>query len=97
MTQDMLRGFLDTEGRVSQFPARRKKQLAVLQYLAGKFAPGRVYTEQEVNEVLLAWHTFRDPATLRRELYDFHFLNRTPDGRTYELADPQPTLEELGL
>lgn len=97
MTQDMLRGFLDAEGRVTQFPARRKKQLAVLQYLAGKFAPGRVYTEQEVNEVLLAWHTFRDPATLRRELYDFHFLNRTPDGRTYELADPQPTLEELGL
>ena len=97
MTQDMLRGFLDAEGRVTQFPARRKKQLAVLQYLAGKFAPGRVYTEQEVNEVLLAWHTFRDPATLRRELYDFHFLNRTPDGRTYELAEPQPTPEELGL
>ena len=97
MIQDMLRGFLDAEGRVTQFPARRKKQLAVLQYLAGKFAPGRVYTEREVNEVLLAWHTFRDPATLRRELYDFHFLNRTPDGRTYELADPQPTPELLGL
>lgn len=97
MTQDMLRGFLDAEGRVTQFPARRKKQLAVLQYLAGKFAPSIIYTEREVNEVLLAWHTFRDPATLRRELYDFHFLNRTPDGRTYELADPQPTLEELGL
>lgn len=97
MIQDMLRGFLDAEGQVTQFPARRKKQLAVLQYLAGKFAPGRVYTEREVNEVLLAWHTFRNPATLRRELYDFHFLNRTPDGRTYELADPQPTPEELGL
>ncbi|MGN0971540.1 MAG: DUF2087 domain-containing protein, partial [Aristaeellaceae bacterium] len=64
MTQDMLRGFLDAEGRVTQFPARRKKQLAVLQYLAGKFAPGRVYTEREVNEVLLGWHTFGDPATL---------------------------------
>ena len=97
MTQDMLRGFLDGEGRVTQFPARRKKQLAVLRYLAGKFTPGRVYTEQEVNEVLLNWHTFRDPATLRRELYDFHFLNRTPDGRAYELADPQPTPEQLGL
>ena len=96
MTQDTLRGFLDGEGRVTQFPARRKKRLAALQYLAGKFAPGRVYTEREVNEVLLFWHTFRDPATLRRELYDFHFLNRTPDGRAYALADPQPTPEELG-
>ena len=97
MTQDTLRGFLDGEGRVTQFPARRKKRLAALQYLAGKFAPGRVYTDREVNEVLLFWHTFRDPATLRRELYDFHFLNRTPDGRAYALADPQPTPEELGL
>lgn len=97
MTQDMLRGFLDGEGRVTQFPARRKKQLAALQYLAEKFTSGRVYTEREVNEVLLNWHTFRDPATLRRELYVFHFLNRTPDGRAYELADPQPTPEELGL
>ena len=97
MIQDMLRGFLDAEGRVTQFPARRKKQLAVLQYLAGKFEPGRVYTEREVNEVLLGWHTFGDPATLRRELYDFHFLNRTPDGRAYALADSQPTPEELGL
>ena len=97
MTQDMLRGFLDAEGRVTQFPARRKKQLAVLQYLAGKFAPGIIYTEREVNEVLLGWHTFGDPATLRRELYDDHFLNRTPDGRAYELADPQPTPEQLGL
>ena len=97
MTQDTLRGFLDGEGRVTQFSARRKKRLAALRYLAGKFAPGRVYTEREVNEVLLFWHTFRDPATLRRELYDFHFLNRTPDGRAYALADPQPTPEELGL
>ena len=97
MTQDTLRGFLDGEGRVTQFPARRKKRLAALRYLAGKFAPGRVYTKREVNEVLLFWHTFRDPATLRRELYDFHFLNRTPDGRAYTLADPQPTPEELGL
>ncbi|MGN0746842.1 MAG: DUF2087 domain-containing protein [Aristaeellaceae bacterium] len=97
MTQDMLRSFLDAEGRVTQFPTRRKKQLAVLQYLAGKLTPGRVYTEREINEALLSWHTFRDPATLRRELYDYHFLNRTPDGRAYELAAPQPTLEELGL
>ena len=97
MTQDMLRGFSGRGGPGDAVSARLKKQLAVLQYLAGKFAPGRVYTEREVNEVLLAWHTFRDPATLRRELYDFHFLNRTPDGRTYELADPQPTPEELGL
>ena len=46
MIPDMLRGFLDAEGRVTQFPARRKKQLAVLQYLAGKFAPGLAVKQQ---------------------------------------------------
>ena len=92
MTQDMLRGFLDAEGRVTQFPARRKKRLAVLQYLAGKFAPGRVYTEREVNEVLLAWHTFRDPATLRREMYNRRLLDRCADGSAY-WAEEKPERE----
>ena len=95
MTQDTLRGFLDGEGRVTQFPARRKKRLAALQYLAGKFAPGRVYTEREVNEVLLFWHTFRDPATLRRELYNKRLLERTQDGAQYWRETEIPPLAEF--
>ena len=92
-----LKPFLNEKGQLTAFPAKQKKKVLALEYLASKLEPGRRYTEMEINDLLGQWHTFRDPATLRRELYDFHCLNRTPDGRAYALADPQPTPEELGL
>lgn len=78
-----LKNFLDGSGKLVQFPARRKMKLEALAYLAEKFEQGREYTEKEVNELLLAWHTFHDPATLRRELYDGRFLGRAGDGTVY--------------
>ena len=66
-------------------------------YLAGKFEAGWEYTEREVNELLLDWHTFADPATLRRELYDYGFLDRSRDGKVYRLAEKQSAPEALGL
>ena len=59
--------------------------------------PGRDYSERELGEVLRAWHTFDDPATLRRELYDGFFLDRDPQGRVYRLAEPQPDPGKLGI
>ena len=47
--------------------------------------------------MLLDWHTFADPATLRRELYDYRFLDRSRDGKVYRLAEKQPTPEDLGV
>ena len=93
----ILRNFLDANGKLTAFPAKRKMKVYCLFYLAGKFEAGREYTEREVNELLLSWHTFADPATLRRELYDYGFLDRSRDGKVYRLARKQPTPEELGL
>ena len=93
--QGNLKSFLDAQGRLTAFPAKRKRKLWALFYLAEKFQPDTVYTEQQVNELLLSWHTFADPATLRRELYDYHFLDRSPDGREYRLAPEQPSSEDL--
>lgn len=56
-----LQNFLDGEGRLLRFPAKRAMQQAALTYLAGKFQPGTAYTERQVNELLGQWHTFRDP------------------------------------
>lgn len=95
--KSVLRNFLDGEGKLTAFPAKRKMKIAALFYLSEKFEAGRDYSEREVNELLLQWHSFSDPATLRRELYDYRFLDRSIDGRTYRLADTQPTGEELGL
>ena len=87
--------FLDEAGRLTKYPAKRRRKLLALLYLAGKFEPGRTYTEKEVNELLNQWHTFGDPATLRRELYNHYLLGREPSGRSYWLEDPPPTEEEL--
>jgi len=94
---EILRNFLDANGKLTAFPAKRKMKVYCLFYLAGKFEAGREYTEREVNELLLCCHTFADPATLRRELYDYGFLDRSRDGKVYRLARKQPTPEELGL
>ena len=93
----ILRNFLDANGKLTAFPAKRKMKVYCLFYLAGKFEAGREYTEREVNELLLSWHTFADPATLRRELFDYGFLDRSRDGKVYRLAEKQPAPEALGL
>lgn len=90
-----IQNFLDSTGRLMLFPAKRKMKMYCLFYLAEKFEPTRRYTEREVNDLLLSWHTFGDPATLRRELYDYRFLDRSADGRSYWLSPQQPTPEQL--
>jgi hypothetical protein len=81
----LLKGYLDAEGRLTQFPSRNRKahQTAALVYLASKFEVGRVYREREVNELLRQWHTFEDWAILRRELFEQGYLNRESDGSSY--------------
>lgn len=93
----VLRNFLDVNGKLTAFPAKRKMKICCLFYLAQKFEAEKDYTEAEINNVLLDWHTFADPATLRRELYDYHFLDRSRDGKVYCLAQMQPKPEDLGL
>ncbi len=90
-----LKNFLDNRNRLTAFPSKRKMKLAALFYLAGKLEPGRSYAEKEINELLCEWHTFNDPATLRREMYQNRFLDRAPDGSSYWLENPQPVFPEF--
>ncbi len=71
--------FLDESGRLSAFPAKHKKKLLALWYLAGKIEGGRQYSEPEINDLLDEWTLFHDPATLRRELYNKRLVDRTTD------------------
>ena len=89
--------FIDENGRLKQYPVKRKRQIFVLFYLASKFEANKRYTEQEVNQILQEWHVFNDWATLRRDLYDSRFLDRKADGSEYWLEDCQPTLESFGI
>ncbi len=82
-----IRRFFDAQGRLTSWPARRQDQVAVLTYLASWFEPERRYSEQEVNILLNQHHTWRDPATLRREMYNHYLLDRTSDGARYWRGD----------
>lgn len=92
---EILKNFLDSDGRLTAYPSKRKMKLYALIYLAEKFEPKLIYTEKEINDILNRWHTFRDPATLRRELYIHRFLDRNNNGTEYFMEEHQPTIEEL--
>jgi len=89
--------FLDSQGRLTAYPAKYKLRVFSQFYLASKFDPGLVYSEGEINSVLQAWHSFDDWAMLRRDLYDSRFLGREPDCSQYWLEANQPTLAGFRL
>lgn len=90
-----IKTFLDDSGRLISLPAKHKKKLIALWYLSEKIEKGKVYSEAGINDLLNEWTLFRDPATLRRELYNKMLLNRTPDCRHYWKEDKIPTIEEF--
>lgn len=87
MTDELLKNCLDEQGRIKVWPKKHAKKIAVLQYLAEKFDPSRVYTEKEVNALIDQWHTFGDYFLLRRGLVEAHLLTRDAFGREYRLSN----------
>lgn len=87
-TNTILKGYLDEEGKFNKFPGKKqkKKQALMLQSLASKFDSEKKYTEKEVNEILNQYHSFNDPATLRRLMFGSKLLDRTLDGKSYWLV-----------
>jgi hypothetical protein len=69
----VLRSFF-RNGRLVRVPVQRTKRLVVLDRLARDFEPGIRYSEAEVNELLLGYHS--DYAALRRYLVDEDYLAR---------------------
>lgn len=86
-----LKTYLDDEGRLTGWPSKRSIQLVALDYLAQKLEAGKLYSERDVNTLLNGWHTFGDPALLRRELHELGRLNRSKNGAEY-WATPQTKL-----
>ena len=84
--------FMDQEGRLTALPAKHKKKLMALWYLAEKIEAGRQYTEPEINDLLDEWTLFHDAATLRRELFNKRLLHRTADCTSYWRTEDIPPL-----
>ena len=90
-----IKRFMDGEGRITLFPAKKRNKIICLLYLAGKFEPDIIYTERQVNEIIDAHHTFQDKWLLRRELVNLGLLCRLTDGSRYWLSKEPPQLEDL--
>ena len=95
MINKEIREFVDEFGRLTALPAKRKKKLMALSYLADKIPENTTYTERAFNELLNSLHTFGDPATLRRGLYDYFLINRNNDGMAYSVNSDRLSVEAL--
>jgi hypothetical protein len=87
MAKPELDRFLDTQGRLKSWPAKGRIQAAALEWLVSKLEHDRLYCEREMNELLLKYHTFADPALLRRELFIRRLVDRRVDGSQYWRTD----------
>ena len=90
-----IKGYLDKDGLLTQLPVKRRKKLIALCYLADRIPADQTYTEREFNRLLQTLHTFGDPATLRRELFDRYLIDRERDGSGYRLSPERPDAEAL--
>lgn len=74
----VLRTFV-VDGRIQQLPARQGKRRVVYRWLIERIPADRWIAEVELNGILRPFHA--DVATIRRELYEFGFLER--EGGSY--------------
>lgn len=70
-----------TDGKLNQLPTREKKWLVILRWIVSKFEIGVLYTEKEVNQIITEIHP--DYATIRRNLVEYHLMDREAGGKTY--------------
>jgi hypothetical protein len=84
----------DPQGRLLRWPGKYSVQRLALWVLWMRFDARRRYREPEVNQVLKAWHTYGDHATLRRELVNMKLLARHSDCSAY-WKEPQQAPGEV--
>ena len=52
---EVLKRYLDINGVVKAWPGKAQNRLVILEYLASKFKPGKQYSEQEINLILMKY------------------------------------------
>ena len=73
-------GILDSflrGGRLTTIPAQRKKREVIFDHILRDLQTDTAYTEQQINEVILAYH--EDYCTIRREMIACGQLKRERD------------------
>lgn len=81
---DKLAGnYFDENGLLKQYPSKKPVREIVLARIAVKIEPGKDYTEKEINQIIRDQIAFSDIELIRRELFDYAYLNRERDGSRY--------------
>ena len=75
-------------GQLVALPMKRAQRLALLDFFASQFEPGKVYYEPDVNRILARFSD--DTASIRRALVDEEFMERRDNfywraGGTFEV------------
>ena len=70
-------------GKLRSIPVQRKKKRICYELIAGQFVPGKVYSEKELNEIIVQFH--EDYCTIRRDMISEGILNR--NGNEYVLGN----------
>lgn len=70
-------------GKLCNFPSKPNEQQDVYKIMKNWFERGKKYSEIEVNNIIKSKIECRDHVTLRRDLVDSHYLNRSSDGKEY--------------
>lgn len=72
-------------GKLKSIPVQQKKRKIVLEEIAKKFEPDKLYAEREVNIIIADFHD--DFCTIRREMVAFNIFER--ENNVYKLVDPK--------
>lgn len=80
------RTFTDSNGRITRLPVKLSKKRELSLWLSTLLEPGRIYTEQEVNELFEAY--VDDFALMRRMLVESGVVARERDCSAYWLVEP---------
>ena len=67
--------------KLKVFPKKEKQKVILLDFIIELFDKDRIYTEKEVNQILMP--VYEDFAILRRYLVDYNLLNRLDNGSAY--------------
>lgn len=73
-----------TDGPLETFAIQEKHRLIIMDEIAKRFDPNKVYTEPEVNGILD--QIYEDYVLLRRSMVDYGILSREEDGSSYWLT-----------
>lgn len=77
----IIKSYFNEDGGLKNYPVKEKKKTIVFQEIAKSFSKGKTYSEKEVNRILE--RVYEDYVTLRRDLIEYGFIERTDDCSSY--------------